>query len=310
LTTRIQLMERPFFVNYNILYHNDLGWRAFAHGDLDIEGDAASIFGVLPISCDDLPIGSSVYLIHQGSGNPMTFDTGTVSELHQPGSCDGNFPSGFDAEYGYQLIGQGGASGAPVFSASTNAVAGLHHCGSCSDYGLGIPIALILSAAMPHIRAHGASVNGSDTLTAPTSVRATDGAYCDRTMVSWDEVSGAEAYAVFRSILGAGCAGAPISTSEIAEFNDTTATPGLGYRYSVKSISECGDSECSATDEGFRSIGAEPECTMGPSEVAAFVGCMKGSGVATPACPGYDLDGDLDVDLLDFAQFQVFFGAP
>jgi len=28
-------MERPFFVNCNLLYYKSLQWRAFAHGDLD-----------------------------------------------------------------------------------------------------------------------------------------------------------------------------------------------------------------------------------------------------------------------------------
>ena len=46
-------------------------------------------------------------------------------------------------------------------------------------------------------------------------------------------------------------------------------------------------------------------------DAAAFFNCMLGPDVSTPSdCSGARMDTDTDVDMLDFAEFQVAFGGP
>ena len=94
---------------------------------------------------------------------------------------------------------------------------------------------------------------GFSVLPAPTGVSASDGTYCDKVRVSWSAVSGATSYKVYRSTSNTQCPEPPLASGVTGtQYDDTTATPGTTYYYSVKATNECGDSGCSSTDSGYR----------------------------------------------------------
>jgi hypothetical protein len=88
---------------------------------------------------------------------------------------------------------------------------------------------------------------------APTNVQASDGTYTNKVKVSWNASSGATSYEVYRATSAAGTKsllGSPTGTS----FNDTTATPGVTYRYWVKACSGANCSSYSASNTGWRKL--------------------------------------------------------
>lgn len=100
---------------------------------------------------------------------------------------------------------------------------------------------------------------------APAGVQASDGTYPDRVRVTWPAVSGATQYRVFR-----GEGNDPAMATELSpwisvtSFDDTTAAPpssGGGcsggtsphyYNYWVKARNDCGTSDFSALNQGYR----------------------------------------------------------
>ena len=92
----------------------------------------------------------------------------------------------------------------------------------------------------------------------PTNVSATDGMYSDRVEITWDAVSGATHYRVFRSSpLSPGSKTAISDWQSGTSFNDTTGSTGITYYYSVKAAtSSSGDNESdfSVSDPGFTSF--------------------------------------------------------
>jgi fibronectin type 3 domain-containing protein len=85
---------------------------------------------------------------------------------------------------------------------------------------------------------------------APAEVQATDGTYGDRIAVTWDAVTGATSYRVYRADSPEGSQteiGSPGGTS----FEDTSVTPGVNYYYWVKACNECGCGDASTYDSGY-----------------------------------------------------------
>ncbi|MFH0981933.1 MAG: matrixin family metalloprotease, partial [Planctomycetota bacterium] len=86
---------------------------------------------------------------------------------------------------------------------------------------------------------------------APTGVTASDGTYCDKVTVNWSTVTGATSYKIYRSTTSLSCASF-LATDTAPPYDDTTATAGTTYYYSVKATNACGDSPCSNVDPGYR----------------------------------------------------------
>ena len=84
-------------------------------------------------------------------------------------------------------------------------------------------------------------------LSAPTGVTATDGTDNNKVVISWSSVSGASGYDVYR-------AGIKINTSTITStsYDDTSATPGTTYAYTVKATDATGSSSFSSSNNGWR----------------------------------------------------------
>ena len=104
-------------------------------------------------------------------------------------------------------------------------------------------------------------------LTAPASVHASAGNFTDKVQITWDPVTGADGYEVFRADSDDSGAATQIGTTSGTHYDDTTAaastaTSGfLGcnpqttthdYFYWVKATNSCGESDFSAASNGYR----------------------------------------------------------
>jgi len=89
---------------------------------------------------------------------------------------------------------------------------------------------------------------------APGGVSATDGTYTDRVYVSWNSVSGATQYQVYRNTSSStGGAVAISSWQSSRSYNDYSATPEVTYYYWVKARNACGSvSGFSGYNTGYR----------------------------------------------------------
>lgn len=108
------------------------------------------------------------------------------------------------------------------------------------------------------------SVQVQDFLALPAAVAASDGAHSDRVAVSWNPVTNASQYVVYRSATGSvfqaeelGTVNAP-STS----FDDFGATPGQEARYFVQALGSGSASTLGNGDPGLRAEGPPPAPTI------------------------------------------------
>jgi hypothetical protein len=90
---------------------------------------------------------------------------------------------------------------------------------------------------------------------APGNVMASDDAFTDRVAVSWNAVSGATYYEVYRST-AMGNNGSRIASPTGTSYNDTGANAGTTYYYSAKACNTAGCSGFSAQDAGRREAAA------------------------------------------------------
>ena len=98
----------------------------------------------------------------------------------------------------------------------------------------------------------------------PSGVSASDGTYTDKVRITWDSVSGADSYKVYRATSFSGektLIGSPTSTS----FDDTSASAGTTYYYWVKAVNSCGESQYSSYNTGYRGLCAVPTAPSGVS---------------------------------------------
>jgi hypothetical protein len=83
----------------------------------------------------------------------------------------------------------------------------------------------------------------------PASVVASDGAFSDRVLVSWSTAWAASTYEVWRGSPTGGT-DQRVTTTDATRFVDTTASPAVQYRYSVRSVRVGGTSAPSRPDLG------------------------------------------------------------
>ena len=88
---------------------------------------------------------------------------------------------------------------------------------------------------------------------APTGVSASDGTYSDRICVSWDSVSGATSYTVYRSESTTGTK-TNVGDTSSTSFDDTSSdlVAGTTYHYWVKASNSAGTSGFSSSDTGWK----------------------------------------------------------
>jgi len=94
----------------------------------------------------------------------------------------------------------------------------------------------------------------------PTNVQASDGTYTDRVRVTWNSVSSATSYKVYRATSSGGTKTYLGSTSSTT-YDDYSASVGTTYYYWVKAKNAYGESGYSSYDTGYRKGVAPPSPT-------------------------------------------------
>jgi fibronectin type 3 domain-containing protein len=91
------------------------------------------------------------------------------------------------------------------------------------------------------------------------NVAASDGAYDDKVMVTWDVRDDVEGYTVYRNTVNDSSSATDISGELTgSSYDDTTATPGSVYFYWVKGRFTGGVESFSKSDAGYRSVAGGP----------------------------------------------------
>ena len=91
----------------------------------------------------------------------------------------------------------------------------------------------------------------------PTGIQASDGTYTDKVRITWNSVSGASYYRVYRATSSGGSKTALGSWQSSTLYDDTSANPGTTYYYFVKaatSSSGSNASDYSTYDPGWRKL--------------------------------------------------------
>ena len=114
-------------------------------------------------------------------------------------------------------------------------------------------------------------VTGHRKIGVPQHVAASDGTYAGWITVTWNAVEGAEGYTVYRGTTNDPDAAQVVSSVSSVSFVDTTASPGTLYYYWVVATNAASESEKSAYEIGFRSLGAPTGISATTTSGAAAV---------------------------------------
>ena len=113
---------------------------------------------------------------------------------------------------------------------------------------------------------------------APTGVSASDGTSTSGVTVTWEGVSSAASYSVWRSEEPSTATAVALTSGRTSlTYTDTSAVPGITYYYWVKATNQGGTSAFSAYDSGYRAIAAP----AAPTGVSASDGLSSTEIVVT-----------------------------
>jgi hypothetical protein len=129
------------------------------------------------------------------------------------------------------------------------------------------------------------AVHDVSTLAAPQNLAASDGIYTDKVAVTWNTVSGASGYQVWRAQNNSTYATVNIGNTRMPSYNDNSsaARSATIFYYWVKSYNGVATSEFSNVDSGFCQMRPDPEIISGQP----VVGDYDGDNMVDPAV--YDL---------------------
>jgi fibronectin type 3 domain-containing protein len=195
-----------------------------------------------------------------GDGTASAADPGwrNVPAPAAVGASDGTSATGITVTWGAVT----GATGYKVYRSQGSAAASLVGTTSAttrtltdSTAAIGVAYSYAVKAATAAgDSASSASDTGWRNVAAPTGVSATDGSSSTEVTVTWNAVSSATGYRVFRSLGSGAPAQVGTTSATVRTFADTTAVPGTVYAYTVKARSALGDGAASAPDNGSRGV--------------------------------------------------------
>lgn len=130
---------------------------------------------------------------------------------------------------------------------------------------------------------------------APSGVTASDGTYSDLVRISWNAVSGASGYDVFRSTSNSANTATLIfsTASGTSSGDDTKVTPGTTYYYWVKSKVVSGStavtSAFSGSDSGYASVPIPPAPTQVAASDGTYANLVRITWNAVGGAAAYDV---------------------
>ncbi|MFC1461936.1 FG-GAP-like repeat-containing protein, partial [Verrucomicrobiota bacterium] len=172
--------------------------------------------------------------------------------------------------------------------------------------------------AMGHGNSAASQFSRTYEISVPMSVSATDGDHTDRVRVTWDAVTGATSYEVWRSTSDSSSSASKLGDASDTTYDDTSAETDITYYYWVKARNSLGTSASSDSDSGWRRSSASTDnadsdldgdglvdLTVYHEESGCWYMLLSASGeVASQKFgePGYspvpgDFDGDGKTDL-------------
>lgn len=104
-------------------------------------GDPNATFGHVEVDSNPITSGEEIYIIQHPDGRPHEIAHGSGGDV---------VVDGHTLRYYNTLDTEGGSSGSPVFRGSDHKLVGLHHCGGCTDAGVGNR-GMLMSDIFPHI---------------------------------------------------------------------------------------------------------------------------------------------------------------
>ena len=132
----------------------------------------------------------------------------------------------------------------------------------------------------------------------PTGVSASDGTYCDRVQVSWNDSSGATSYEIWRYTSNNSGSASKIADDTASPYDDTSAAAGTTYWYWVKAKNSGGTSGFSNGDSGYRVI-TPPDAPILHEEPNITPGlCNKISWDTVPEAKAYYAECSSDPNFL------------
>jgi len=114
-------------------------------------------------------------------------------------------------------------------------------------------------------------------LAVPQNIKATDGDFTDKIIITWETAEGSEAYRVYRATTADGDFSSPVADGLTGTpWQDTNTVSGTHYFYKISALKDSKESVLSSADEGFARIEAPvlpPDLSIDtPTEVRATDG--------------------------------------
>jgi fibronectin type 3 domain-containing protein len=124
----------------------------------------------------------------------------------------------------------------------------------------------------------------------PENVRASDGTYSDKVRVTWDTVSDASHYAVWRATSESGDK-TMLGTAVRTTYDDTSATPGTTYCYWVQACNSLGCSRFSSPNTGYRQVVIPAPPTNVQASDGTYPDKVRVTWDAVPKATYYEVHG-------------------
>ena len=117
-------------------------------------------------------------------------------------------------------------------------------------------ICLLCVLLFGHLVFQSFAARGQGALLAPTNVVATDNAYANKVLITWDTIRGATLYRIFRNTSNDSASAIVVGTTVEGSFFDTTGAAGQTFFYWVRAENASVVSGLSEPDQGTRTGGA------------------------------------------------------
>ncbi len=227
---------------------------------LKIDGDPQLTYGYLQWRYDLVPVGEEIFIPQHPNawGKKISYS----SDMDSGGTCEvvsnvETVCSGGSGDIGYWCDTAGGSSGSPVISTTDYLVVGLHHCKGaaldCGDPNRSVRPGevwddIINNVAPGDLPADACVGDGCGTCSAPSAPSGlTITAFCDPMELSWNAVSGATGYNIYRK--DGSCGGTyTLERSGVTTtiYKDHQVVLGNTYAYIIRAYS--GTVDCESTD--------------------------------------------------------------